>query len=212
MTERFEEYHRWYYDNLVYTRTRFLGVPVLKHVADLWSYQELIHELRPSLIVEMGTEAGGGALYFAEVVKAARLDWVVLSVDVDHGQTDERVRSHPRIELLTARSVDPAVEQRIAQIRTLLRGPMLVSLDSDHRKENVLAELMFFRALTRSGDYVVVEDGNVNGHPVLPSFGPGPYEAIQEYMTRFPGDYEPDVKREEKFGLTFAPGGWLRRC
>jgi len=197
---------------LIHTRTCFMGVPVLKFVGDLWNYQELIHELRPSLIVEMGTEAGGGALYFAEVVKTARLDCHVLSIDINHDQTDGRVREHPRIELLTARSVDPIVGKRIAQIRTLLRGPMLVSLDSNHRKEYVLAELMFLRGLTRGGDYVVVEDGNVNGHPVLPTFGPGPQEAVEEYMKGFPGDYERDVEREEKFGVTFAPAGWLKRC
>lgn len=209
-TEHFEKYHRWYYENMVYARTHFMGVPVLKFVGDLWNYQEIIHELRPSLIVEAGTEAGGGALFFADI--ATRLDGHVLTIDVDHSQTNELVRSHPRIELLTARSTDPAVAQRVRQIRKFLPGPMLVSLDSDHSKENVLAELLFFRALTRNGDYVVVEDGNVNGHPVLPAFGDGPLEALQEYMAQFPNDYERDIEREEKFGVTFAPAGWLKRC
>ena len=210
MAERFEEYHRWYYENMVYTRTHFIGVPVLKFVGDLWNYQELIHELRPSLIVEAGTEAGGGALFFADI--ATRIDGHVLTIDVDHSQINELVRSHPRIELLTAHSVDPLVAQRVRQLRKLLPGPMLVSLDSDHSKENVLAELLFFRALTRTGDYVVVEDGNINGHPVLPAFGDGPLEALEEYMAQFPNDYERDIEREEKFGVTFAPAGWLKRC
>lgn len=212
MTERLDDYHRWYYENAVYTRTHFMGVPVLKFVGDLWNYQELIHELQPSLIVEAGTEAGGGALFFAAMVKAARLDCHVLTVDIDQSQAALSVRDHARIELLTARSTDPIVAERVKQIREVLRGPMLVSLDSDHGKENVLAELLFFRLLTRPGDYVVVEDGNINGHPVLPSFGPGPAEALQEYMERFPDDYERDIEREEKFGVTFAPTGWLKRC
>lgn len=209
---KFDDYHRWYYEAGVHAKTWFMGVRVLKHVADLWRYQELIFELRPSLIVEAGTEAGGGALYFAEAMRAAGLDCHVLSIDIDHSQTVQSVRSHPGIELLTARSTDAIVRQRIAQMRELLPGPMLVSLDSDHSKENVLAELLFVRGLTRRGDYVVVEDGNVNGHPILPSFGPGPYEALEEYMAQFPKDYERDVEREEKFGVSFAPMGWLKRC
>lgn len=70
---------------------------------------------------------------------------------------------------------------------------------------------MNLRPVLVSGDYLVVEDSNVNGHPVLRSFGPGPYEAVREYFRRFPGDYEHDTEREAKFGFTFATNGFLRR-
>ena len=35
--------------------TRWLGTDVLKCPLDLWVYQELLHELRPDLIIETGT-------------------------------------------------------------------------------------------------------------------------------------------------------------
>ena len=31
---------------------------------------------------------------------------------------------------------------------------------------------------------LVVEDGNINGHPVLPGWGEGPWEALEDYMAR----------------------------
>lgn len=46
---------------------------------------------------------------------------------------------------------------------------------------------------------MIVEDSNVNGHPILPQFGPGPYEAIEANEQEFPDDYLHDKKREEKF-------------
>ena len=49
-----ENYHRWYYDSQVWTKTTYLGVPILKWVGDLWNYQEIIHRLRPQLIVDRG--------------------------------------------------------------------------------------------------------------------------------------------------------------
>ena len=63
------------------------------------------------------------------------------------------------------------------------------------------------------GDYVVVEDSNINGHPVFSPYdpGPGPYEALEEYFSRFPQDYIPDRERENKFGFTYAPKGFLIR-
>ncbi|WP_285161990.1 CmcI family methyltransferase, partial [Mycobacterium tuberculosis] len=50
-----------------------------------------------------------------------------------------------------------------------------------------------------------------NGHPVLPGFGPGPYEAIEAYEDEFPNDYKHDAERENKFGWTSAPNGFLIR-
>jgi cephalosporin hydroxylase len=56
---------------------------------------------------------------------------------------------------------------------------------------------------------MVVEDTNINGHPVQPMFGPGPMEALREFLS-VDSRYKSDHSRE-KFGLTFFPDGWLRR-
>ena len=62
-----------------------------------------------------------------------------------------------------------------------------------------------------AGDYLVVEDSNLNGHPVVPDYGPGPFEAVEQFLAAHPGSYQPDEAREAKFGFTFAPGGFLVR-
>ena len=63
----------------------------------------------------------------------------------------------------------------------------------------------------RSGDYLVVEDSCVNGHPVRPEFGPGPMEAIDAFVAANPGVLIPDAEREEKFACTFAPRGYFTK-
>jgi len=86
---------------------------------------------------------------------------------------------------------------------------VMVSLDSDHRKPHVAQELKIYSELVTRGCYLVVEDTNVNGHPVRPDFGPGPMEALREFMSsdhRYVSDHA-----REKFGVTFFPDGWLRR-
>ncbi len=49
----------------------------------------------------------------------------------------------------------------------------------------------------------------MNGHPVLPKYGPGPMEAVNEFL---PGasEFSLDLERE-KFFLTFNPHGFLRK-
>jgi cephalosporin hydroxylase len=121
------------------------------------------------------------------------------------------VREDPSIEVMTTSSTDPAVATRIGALREQFPGPLFAILDSDHRRDHVVAELELLRGATRPGDYVVVEDGNINGHPVLPGWGPGPYEAMEEYFARYPADYERDDSRESKFGFSFATRGFLVR-
>jgi cephalosporin hydroxylase len=66
--------------------------------------------------------------------------------------------------------------------------------------------------LLRAGDYLVVEDTCVNGHPVRPEFGPGPYEAVEAFLAAHPNALIHDEARERKFGYTFAPMGYFIRA
>jgi cephalosporin hydroxylase len=73
----------------------------------------------------------------------------------------------------------------------------------------VLAELRAYAPMVTPGSDLVVEDTNVNGHPVYEGFGPGPMEAVQDFLEER-DDFEVDRSRE-KFLFTFNPGGWLRK-
>lgn len=58
----------------------------------------------------------------------------------------------------------------------------MVVLDPDHRYEHVLDELHTYCGLVSSGCYLIVEDANLNGHPIVPEFGPGPAEALGVFL------------------------------
>src|SRR5204863_7054471 len=85
-------------------------------------------------------------------------------------------RPHPRIEYLTGSSLDPASVARALELAADRRA--MVVLDSAHAAEHVLAELRAYAPLVGPGCYLVVEDTNLNGRPVLPAYGPGPAEAV----------------------------------
>ena len=85
----------------------------------------------------------------------------------------------------------------------------MVVLDSDHSRDHVLRELRRFHSLVSPGQYLVVEDTNVNGHPVLPQHGPGPMEALDIFLAEN-DDFEIDSSRE-KYLITFNPRGYLRK-
>ncbi len=204
-------YHLWYYNSRVWTQTSWMGVPAFKSPMDMWNYQEILVELQPSLVIEFGTWCGGSALFFASVMRQIGKPFLVVSVDIDVSRISERAKSDPDIRLLTMSSAGEEARSAIQDLRREYPGPAFAILDSDHSKQHVLAEMLNLRPVLVSGDYLVVEDSNVNGHPVQRFFGPGPYEAVREYFRKFPEDYEPDQERARKFGFTFAPGGFLRR-
>jgi len=199
-----EAFHRLYYDSTVWKDTYWLGVRTQKCPLDLWVYQELIVELRPELILETGTCAGGSALFLATMCEIVGRGQVV-SVDIDP-RPGRAV--HPRVTYLTGSSTDEAI---LDQLRARARGrsPVMAILDSDHSREHVAAELSLYAPLVTVGSYLVVEDTNVNGHPVLPEFGPGPREAVDAFLAANSA-FEVDESRE-KFLMTFNPRGFLRR-
>lgn len=199
-------FHKLYYDahERTWTNTRWLGHTVLKTPLDLWVYQEILHELRPALIVETGTWSGGSALYMANICDLLGAGRVV-SIDTSPPPDFD----HPRIAWVTGSSTEPAIAGMVTNLAARVEGHVLVLLDSDHTCDHVLAEMRLYAPLVTPGSYLIVEDTNINGHPVLPDFGPGPMEAVALFLGES-DEFVPDPSRE-KFYLTQNPGGYLRR-
>lgn len=212
MNPQGEAYLRWYYDSAVWKRLSYRGIRTLKNPLDLWNYQEIIEERRIEWVVETGTRHGGSALFFADLLAARGAGGMVISVDLEHDSLQIPSAGHARLRLLKGDSASSAITAAIRSLLPAQRAPMFVILDSDHRKAHVLRELAAYVPLMRSGDYLVVEDSCLNGHPVRPEFGPGPMEAIDEFMRSNPGVLIPDRAREDKFGCTFAPKGYFLKA
>jgi cephalosporin hydroxylase len=211
MSPQGEAYLRWYYDSAVWKRLAYRGVRTLKNPLDMWNYQEIIDERRVEWVIETGTRHGGSALFFADLLAARAASGLVVSVDVDHDSLQIPAAGHDHLRLLKGDSASPAIIDAIRSLLPRRRPPMFVILDSDHRAAHVLRELAAYVPLMQAGDYLVVEDSCVNGHPVRPDFGPGPMEAIEAYLAANPEVLVPDTVREEKFACTFAPQGYYTK-
>ncbi len=201
-----DEFHKLYYDldEKTWGNTAWLGTGVWKCPLDLWIYQEILHEVRPDLIVESGTSRGGSALFLASVCDLLNHGKVVT---IDIAEQSGRPQ-HPRITYLLGSSTSTEIVERVRNLISE-QDRVMVILDSDHQKAHVLRELEIYSDLVTLGSYLIVEDSDINGHPVFPSFGPGPMEALQEFLRKDPR-FETDRTRE-KFLLTSNPDGYLRK-
>jgi cephalosporin hydroxylase len=202
-----ERFHQLYYgaaDRTWRGGTTYRGTTIWKCPLDLWLYQELLAAVRPGLVIETGTAFGGSAFYLGDLCETLDLGKVVT---IDTQVFEGRV-THPRVTYLFGSSTS---EEVLEQVRAMVPAdaPVLVILDSDHTRDHVLGELRALSPLVPVGSFLIVEDTNVNGHPAYPSFGPGPMEALEDFLAENDGFVVDPVS--EKFFMTFNPRGVLRR-
>lgn len=203
-----EEFLAWTYQTRVWEDTYWRGHRALKSPLDLWQYQEIIQEVKPRLVIETGTYEGGSAWYLADMLGLLwrdDSDFRVVSVDLAPRATPE----HPHVLYLSGASSTAPEVMSHCRYEADLAQPVIVILDSDHRAPHVLAELHAYADLVTPGSYLIVEDTSINGHPIHPGWGPGPWEAVESFLDERP-DFTPDRHRE-KLGMTFHPRGYLRR-
>jgi cephalosporin hydroxylase len=210
-----EAYHKWAHGTGVWVHTKWRGVTSHKFPTDMWNYQEILHTLQPVIVLELGTRFGGTTLFFSDVMKhvhsSSGRPYRILTVDIDRSSIDDQVFSEPNVEILSAPSASLRMQERVRELRQGYEGPMFVIHDADHGEMNVTLELQMVAPVLRDGDYVIVEDSNLDGHDkaVAPGWGPSPYDAIVNYMAMNRGLFARDLQREFKFGFSQSVNGFL---
>jgi cephalosporin hydroxylase len=178
----------------------YRGVSCQQLWADMDRYAELIHQLEPPFIVEVGRAQGGTALYLADRLEKTGSAGPVISIDV------EPVRNgltHPRLDCLTCSSTASEAMDRLLQARTDAGGRNgLVLLDGNHAANHVALELTVY---PHFADYLIVED------TIMRDLGTGyaengPHLALDPWLPAHP-EWRPDPDPIP----TQHPGGYLRR-
>lgn len=182
----------------------YRGVPCIKCPFDYVTYQMILDEVKPDLIIEIGTNKGGSALYLADLMDIMGKGQIH-SIDIQDEAFD-LVRKHPRIKLFTdgweKYNLDLAKDFEI----------ILVIEDSSHEYENTLKAIQKFAPLVSRGSYLIVEDGILNNLGWGKSFGGGPIKAIHKFLEST-NDFKIEKMWENFFGkdTTFNPHGFLKK-
>ncbi len=188
-----------------YGNLTWLGNPIWQNVSDLWVIQEVISTLKPSLLIETGTNRGGSSLFYAHLMDLLGSGSIIT---VDMQKLHEL--SHPRITYCLGSSTSPEVLNRVEEAAASATGPVLVILDSDHSEEHVFRELNCYHAYVTTGSYVLVQDGIIDTLPRFAAARPGPLPAIERFLAAHP-EFQIDEKLCGKFPVSHHPKGWLRR-
>ena len=206
----------------VYSFT-WLGQPIIQLPEDMFRVQEVIYALKPDVILETGIAHGGSLIFYASLCKAMGHGRVI-GVDVEirpHNRV--AIESHDLfgyITLLEGNSVDEAV---VEHVKSLIEPneKVFVSLDSNHSKQHVLAELEAYSPLVSVGSYIIAADGIMARLAGAPRSKPdwrenNPMAAAREFVGRcdnFVIEPPPFLFNEgvvQKM-VTYWLDGWIKR-
>ncbi len=220
--------HKWSYN------FRWMGCPAIQFPNDAWAMQELIWEVKPDLIIEAGIAHGGSLVCYASmlsmldvadavesggVMDPSKTKRMVLGLDIDirphNRMAIEQHPMRPWIQMIQGSSIASEVVEQVHEIAKGYKR-IMVSLDSNHTHDHVLAELNAYAPLVSKGSYCAVFDTIVEDMPATLSserpWGPGnnPKTAVWEYLKSHP-EFEIDKLIDHKLLISVAPDGYLKR-
>ena len=196
--------------------------------------QEIVWQVRPTLIIETGIAHGGSLILSASML--ALLDYCeavesgtpidpldskrkVVGIDIEIREHNRvAIEVHPmasKIEMIEGSSTEQAVVNKVAEIAED-HSSVLVLLDSNHTHEHVLRELNSYATLVSVGSYCVVFDTFVEDMP-LGYFADRPWDkgnsprtAVDDFLKDH-SEFVVDELIQNKLLITVAPGGYLKR-
>jgi cephalosporin hydroxylase len=183
-------------------------IECLKNPFDFALLFKLLWELKPRTIVEIGSCNGGSALLMADIIKLYGFDCHIWSVDHDPKINFD----DDRITFLKGDANDLSTAFSLEELPSLPQ-PWLVLEDSAHLYETTLSVLKFFDGFLMKGDYVIVEDGNVDDMGRSAEFHGGPNRAIKEFFENRLTNYTLDTNYCDYWGhnMTWNTNGYWRR-
>ena len=199
----------WWQSKDTWPRNKFLGYEILQCPFDLQIYQEIIFALKPEFILQTGVCGGGSIVYFSSILDLmdASNDVKVIGIDIELSKEAKEIKND-RVILFEGSSTSDEVVSKIKNYTQGKKG--IIILDSDHSETHVSKELSIYKDFVQKGCYLVVEDTNLNGNPVHPNFGPGPYEAVKKFLLENK-DFRQDNQLWKRNLFSFHQYGWLVR-
>ena len=206
----------------------WLSRPIIQYPQDIVAFQEVVSQVKPDLILETGIAHGGSLVLSAsmlclldimEGLDPKQSSRKVVGVDIDiRPHNRKALDDHPlrfKMELIEGSSIDPLIIQQVRSYADSL-DQVLVSLDSNHTYEHVLAELNAYADLVSVGSYcivfdTVIEDLPAGSFPDRPwDVGNNPKTAVHEWLKTHP-EFEIDKDIDNKLLISVAPDGYLKR-
>ncbi len=202
----------------------WLGRPIIQYPQDIVAMQELIWTVKPDLIIETGIAHGGSLIFMSSMLALLEAcgeikNGKVLGIDIDIREHNKKaIQNHPMSKNITMFEGSSIADSTIEKVKDFAKKSkkILVTLDSNHTHDHVLAELEAYASLVSIDSYCVVldtviEDMPDNSFPNRPwGKADNPKTAVLKYLKTHP-EFEIDESIQNKCLITNAPQGFLKK-
>lgn len=210
---------------------KWLGLPIIQLPADIVATQEIIWQVRPTVIVETGVARGGSIMF--NTSQLALLDFCessasnprtsdrrCIGIDIDiRGGNRAMIEDHPLAPMITLLEGSSIASETVRSVGSLIRPEdrVMVILDSNHTHEHVIRELELYSGFVSLDSYLIVHDTGIEMAP-HDAFsdrdwarGNNPFTAVQEFLAATSSSFVIDHDVSDKLLISSSPKGYLRR-
>ena len=147
----------------------WLGRPIIKYPDDIVVMQEILHKVRPDIVIETGIAHGGSIIFTASILKMlGKKKFKVIGIDIDIRKHNlEEIKKsivYKYLDLIEGSSTDTKIFNLVKR-KIGKNKKILVILDSDHSYNHVIKELNLYSSLVSKNSYMILPDTYIDFMP-----------------------------------------------
>ena len=205
-----------------FASSSWLGIQAQQDPSDAFLIQMLLWEIKPDLIIDLGTNTGGSAIFFASIMNYYNPNGKIISIDIKNytinwynGKSSCKKCSNPdllplwknHVTFYQGSTMDPKilfdVEKHVNDAHVVF-----ISQDTSHDASYIYAELKAYSKFVTNGSYILVQDTKLD-RMLRKSLN-----SISYYIDKFISENDKfiiDRDIENTFYFTHHPKGYLKR-
>lgn len=215
----------WHKQVILHHQETYKGIGLAKFPQDLWTYEKLICEYRPRVVIEIGVNNGGFTRWLYDRLLLSSIEdpgsnRILVGLDINIESACRNLSglmaknsNGVRLELIQCNLLDTHSTQEAKQkiIELIKDQSVLIIEDSGHTYETTSAALTSFSDLLRPGEWFIVEDTCVDLEPLResPEWPRGVLNAVNSFLLDNPEFERTDFNHT--YTITCHPFGFLRK-
>lgn len=200
-------YDVWFEENQVFQYTSWLGVFVQQDPSDAFAIQDMLWRVKPDLIIEVGTNTGGGAIFYATIMKAYNPQGKIVTLDVVAEPRNWNVKNahrcvgcvvatkHPwwhdgMITYIQGRVTEKPTRDKVDEFVAKAKKVLVIE-DASHRYPDTLQNIESIYQWVSVDSYLLVQDTKMDRfvaqlHKKYGRLKFGPMRSVDEFIAKHP--------------------------
>jgi cephalosporin hydroxylase len=225
-------YDVWFEENQRFSYMSWMGVYVQQDPTDAFAIQDMLWRVKPDLVVEIGTNTGGGAVFYASIMRAYNPDAKIVTLDVVPAPRNWNKRNmhncpgctvlgpdHPywkdgMITYIQGRVTEQATRDKVQKFVDAAKTVLVIE-DASHRYPDTLENIEATYQWVTKGSYLLVQDTKMDRFVAglgqkYGKYKFGPMRTVDEFVAKH-GDKFVIDRRFEYLLYSQHHRGWLYR-